>query len=156
MWKEADMAVNYRPEGYSDVTASFVVDDADAVLEFATAVLGAKERFNMRTPDGKIGHAELEIGDSVLFLSEASSSDQGKHMPAVVNVYVQDVDATYQKALAAGGTSLREPIDMFYGDRSAGVRDKAGNQWWLGTHVEDVPPDEMARRMKEWEAEHQG
>ena len=74
------MAVNYRPDGYHDVTASFMVDDAQSVLDFATGVLGAKERFNMRTPDGKIGHAELEIGDSVLFLSEASTSDQGVHM----------------------------------------------------------------------------
>ena len=150
------MAVDYRPKGYADVTASFAVDDADSVLDFATATLGAKERFNMRTPDGKVGHAELEIGDSVIFVSEASTSDQGVHMPAVVNVYVQDVDATYQKALGAGGTSLREPETMFYGDRSAGVRDKAGNQWWFATHVEDVPPDEMDRRMKEWEAQHKG
>ena len=150
------MAVNYRPEGYADVTASFVVDDAQSVLDFATGVLGAKERFNMRTPDGKIGHAELEIGDSVIFISEASSSDQGVHMPGVVNVYVQDVDATYQKALGAGGKSLREPQTMFYGDRSAGVQDQAGNQWWFATHVEDVPPQEMEQRMKEWEAQQQG
>jgi uncharacterized glyoxalase superfamily protein PhnB len=150
------MAVNYRPDGYHDVTASFVVDDAESVLAFATGALGARERFNMRTPDGKIGHAELEIGDSVLFLSEASSSDQGVHMPGSVNVYVQDVDAIYQKAIAAGATSLREPQDMFYGDRSAGVKDKAGNQWWLATHVEDVPPEEMDRRMKEWEAQLKG
>ena len=150
------MAVNYRPEGYADVTPSFVVDDAQSVLDFATGVLGAKERFNMRTPDGKIGHAELEIGDSVLFLSEASTSDQGVHMPGVVNVYLQDVDKVYAAAIAAGATSLREPEDMFYGDRSAGVRDKAGNQWWFATHVEDVPPEEMDRRMKEWEAQHQG
>jgi PhnB protein len=149
------MAVNYRPEGYADVTASFMVDGADAVVDFATQVLGAKERFNMRTPDGKIGHAELQIGDSVIFVSEASTSDQGRHMPAVVNVYVQDVDATYQKALAAGGKSLREPETMFYGDRSAGVQDPAGSQWWFATHVEDVPPEEMDRRMKEWEAQHQ-
>ena len=149
------MAVNYRPKGYSDVTASFMVDDADSVLDFATATLGAKERFNMRTPDGKIGHAELEIGDSVLFLSEASTSDQGKHMPGVINIYVKDVDDTYEKALGAGAKSLREPQTMFYGDRSAGVQDAAGDQWWFLTHVEDVPPQEMEQRMKEWEAQHQ-
>ena len=149
------MAVNYRPEGYADVTASFVVDGADSVVDFTTQVLGARERFNMRTPDGKIGHAELEIGDSVIFISEASSSDQGVHMPGVVNVYVQNVDATYQKALGAGGKSLREPQTMFYGDRSAGVQDGAGNQWWFATHVEDVPPQEMEQRMKEWEAQQQ-
>ena len=72
-----------------------------------------------------------------------------------VNVYVQDVDAIYQKALGAGGKSLREPQTMFYGDRSAGVQDKAGNQWWFATHVEDVPPQEMEQRMKEWEAQQQ-
>jgi uncharacterized glyoxalase superfamily protein PhnB len=77
-------------------------------------------------------------------------------MPGVVNVYVQDVDATYQKALGAGGKSLREPETIFYGDRSAGVQDAAGNQWWFATHVEDVPSQEMEQRMKEWEAQHQG
>jgi PhnB protein len=148
------MATNYRPDGYHDVTASFVVDGADAVVDFATKTLGARERFNMRTPDGKIGHAELEIGDSVLFVSEASSSDQGVHTPGVVNVYVQDVDDVYAKALDAGATSLREPEDQFYGDRSAGVRDAAGNQWWLATHVEDVSPEDMEKRMQEWQAQH--
>ena len=150
------MAVDYKPDGYHDLTPAFVVDDAQSVLDFATAALGAKERFIMRTPDGRIGHAELEIGDSVLFVAEASTSAQGDHMPGVVNVYVQDVDTTYRKALAAGGTSLREPETMFYGDRSAAVRDAAGNQWGFATHVEDVPPEEMDRRMKEWEAQHQG
>ena len=149
------MAVNYRPDGYHDVTASFVVDDAQSVLDFATGVLGAKERFNMRTPEGKIGHAELEFGDSVLFLSEASTSDQGVSMPGVVNIYLPDVDGAYAAAIAAGATSLREPADQFYGDRSAGVQDKAGNHWWLATHVEDVPPQEMEQRMKEWEVQHQ-
>jgi PhnB protein len=147
------MGVNYRPEGYNDVTASLMVNDAGAALEFAKQVLGAKERLNMSTPDGKIGHAELEIGDSVVMLADASTSDQGVHMPGVLNVYVQDVDATYAKALTAGGTSLREPENMFYGDRSAGVRDPSGNHWWLSTHVEDVPPDEMAKRAEEYQAQ---
>jgi uncharacterized glyoxalase superfamily protein PhnB len=150
------MAVNYRPEGYADVTANLIVNDAAATLEFAKQALGARERFNMPTPDGKIGHAELEIGDSVVMLADATTSDQGVAMPAALNVYVQDVDASYRKALAAGGTSLREPENMFYGDRSAGVRDPGGNHWWLATHIEEVPPDEMAKRAEEWQAQHQG
>jgi uncharacterized glyoxalase superfamily protein PhnB len=147
--------VNYRPEGYSDVTASLMVNDAGAALEFAKQVLGAKERLKMASPDGKIGHAEIEIGDSVVMLADASTSDQGVHMPGVLNVYVQDVDATYAKALAAGGTSLREPADMFYGDRSAGVQDPSGNHWWFATHVEDVSPEDMNKRAEEFMAQQQ-
>jgi len=147
------MGVNYRPEGYADVTAYLVVNDAGAALEFAKQVLGAQERFNMLTPDGKIGHAEIQIGDSVVMLADASTSDQGVHMPGVLNVYVQDVDDVYAKALAAGATSLREPEVQFYGDRSAGVKDAAGNHWWLATHVEDVSPDEMAKRAEEYSAQ---
>jgi PhnB protein len=147
------MAINYRPEGYNDVTAYLVVNDAGAALEFAKQVFGATERFTMLTPDNKIGHAEIQIGDSVVMLADASTSDQGVHMPGVLNVYVKDVDDVYAKALAAGGTSLREPADQFYGDRSAGAQDPSGNHWWMATHVEEISPDEMAKRAQEFQAQ---
>lgn len=106
----------------------------------------------MDAPGGKIGHAEVRIGDSVVMLADASTSDQGQVMPGMIHLYVDDVDKFYRRAIEAGGTSLREPVDQFYGDRSGGVKDPVGNHWWISTHVEDVPPGEMEERAKEWQA----
>jgi PhnB protein len=147
------MAVNPIPEGYHTVTPYLVVDGAEKVLDFVKQVFGAEERMRMDNPDGTIGHAEVTIGDSVVMTADASHSDQGRHMPGVLNVYVDDVDKTYRQAIEAGATSLREPTDQFYGDRSSGVQDAVGNQWWISTHVEDVSPEEMAKRAQEWEAQ---
>ena len=141
------MAVNPIPEGYRTVTPYLVVEGAATVLEFAKQAFGAEEKFRMDTADGSIGHAEMTIGDSVVMLGEAG--EENPPMPAMIHLYVEDCDATYERALAAGGKSAREPADQFYGDRSAGVRDPAGNLWWIATHVEDVPEDEMAKRMAE-------
>jgi PhnB protein len=143
------MAVNPIPEGYHSVTPYLIVDGAAALLEFVTKTFGAEERVRMDTPDGKIGHAEVSIGDSIVMIADAPTSDQGAHMPGVLHLYVDDADKTYRRAIEAGATSLREPADQFYGDRMAGVEDSLGNHWWIATHVEDVPPDEMARRAKE-------
>ena len=138
------------PDDYPRVCPYLVVDGAAAVIEFAKEVLGAIERGGRyTTPDGKIGHAEFMIGESVVMCADASASQDGKAFPAVLNVYVEDVDAVYAKALERGATSLREPADQFFGDRSAGVEDGAGNQWWIATHVEDVPPEELAKRAAE-------
>jgi PhnB protein len=93
-------------------------------------------------------HAELRIGDSIVMISDAS--ERAKATSAMVHVYVPNVDAVYQKALKAGGTSVMEPADMFYGDRSGGVTDPAGNQWHIGTHVEDVSPAELQKRAAEF------
>ena len=139
------MAVNHIPDGYHAVTSYFTVKGADRLLEFVKAVFGAKEVHRMNRSDGTIGHAELRIGDSVIMLSEANTEWPAN--PGGVYVYVPDVDATYQKALAAGATSLRAPEDQFYGDRGAGIRDASGVTWWIGTHVEDVSPAEMQKRM---------
>jgi PhnB protein len=89
-------------------------------------------------------HAEVRIGDSVVMMGEPA--DESSLMPGMIHLYVDDVDTTYQRALQAGATSLREPEDQFYGDRSAGVRDAFGNVWWIATHKEDVSPEEMKRR----------
>jgi len=93
-------------------------------------------------------HAELRIGDSIVMISD--SSERAKASSAMLHVYVPNVDAVYQKALKAGATSVMEPADMFYGDRSGGVKDPAGNQWHIGTHIEDVSPTELKKRAAEF------
>ncbi len=139
------MAVKPIPEGYHSVTPYLIVQGAAQLIDFMKEALGAEETFRMPTPSGAIGHAEVKIGDSMVMLADASGAENPP-MPAMLHVYVEDVDAKYRRALQAGATSVREPADQFYGDRSAGVKDKFGNQWWLATHVEDVPPEEMAKR----------
>ena len=143
------MAVKPIPEGYHTVTSYLVVDGAEKTLEFTKQAFGAQERFRMDNPDGTIGHAEVQIGDSVVMMADASHSDQGRHMPGVLHLYVEDMDKIYRQAIEAGATSLREPQTQFYGDRTGGVKDEAGNHWWISTHVEDVPPEEMAKRAQE-------
>ncbi|HEX9545746.1 MAG TPA: VOC family protein, partial [Acidimicrobiales bacterium] len=110
---------------------------------------GADELLRMNTPEGKVGHAEVKIGDSTVMLADATTTEQGQAMPTILYLYVEDVHKTYRRAVEAGGVSLREPADQFYGDRNASVRDPVGNQWWIATHVEDVSPEEAARRAAE-------
>ncbi len=135
------------PEGYRNVTPYLVNEGADRVIRFLRQAFGAAEKFPpMRRPDGTIMHAEMRVGDSAVMLAEAS----GECHPtsACFYVYVEDVDGTYRRALQAGAISVTEPRDRFYGDRSAGVRDPAGNFWWIATHKEDVPSEEMERRFR--------
>lgn len=134
------------PDGYQAVIPYLVVDGAAKLIAFLEQTFHAKELMRMAGPDGKIGHTEVRIGDCVVMLSDAK--DPWKPMPAMIMVYTEDVDAAYQRALQAGATSVREPQDQFYGDRSAGVTDVCGNQWWIATHVEDVSEEEMTRRHK--------
>ena len=144
------MAVKAIPDQYHSVQPYLLVEDAAGLIEFIRATFGAEEALRMPQPDGRIGHAEMRIGDSIVMLAEASTAEgSGEPMPATVMTYVEDADATFQRALEAGATSLREPADQFYGDRSAGVVDPFGNRWWFHTHVEDVSPDEAARRAQE-------
>ncbi len=98
----------------------------------------------METPDGRVSHAEVRIGDSIVMMGEPT--ERTETQPAHLYVYVNDTDETYDRALKAGAVSLMEPKDQFYGDRNAGVKDAFGNVWWIATHVEDVPPEEMRRR----------
>jgi len=142
------MAVQPIPDGYPRVTPYLVVDGAADCLDFMRDVLGAEERFRMEGPNGTIGHAETAIGDSVLMVGDAN--EEHAPQPAMLHVYVEDCDATFQRALAAGATGVREPTDEFYGDRRADVRDRFGNLWSLATHVEDVPQEEMEKRAREW------
>lgn len=139
--------VNPIPSGYHTVTPYIVVPNAGSVIDFAKQAFGATERMRHLDDAGRVMHAEITIGDSVVMIGEPT--EEWKPMPATLHLYVKDSDATYRQAISAGGRSLREPRTEFYGDRMAGVADAQGNQWWLSTHVEDVSPEEMERRAKQ-------
>ncbi|MFL5825958.1 MAG: VOC family protein [Thermoleophilaceae bacterium] len=149
------MATQPIPEGYHAVTPYLAVDDAAQAIDFYKRAFGARERMRMDAPGGKIGHAELEFGDSIVMLSDPfpqSSSRPPKELggtSAAFFLYVDDVDQITQQAVDAGATLTKPVEDMFWGDRSGQVEDPFGHQWQLATHTEDVPPEEMARRAKE-------
>lgn len=138
------MAVKPIPDGYHSVTPHLTVPGVAKLIEFLKKAFDAKELGRHATPDGGIMHAEVRIGDSVVMMGEPRSG--GAPMPTMLYLYVPDIDAVYRRAVQAGGVSLMEPADQFYGDRKAGVRDPSGNQWWIATHTEDVAPAEMAKR----------
>jgi PhnB protein len=140
------------PEGYPRVTPYLIVDGASSAIDFYTSVLGATERMRMDAPGDKVGHAELEIGDSVIMLADESPEMDARGprtvggTPVSLYVYVEDVDSVFERAVDAGATALRPVEDRFYGDRTGSFEDPFGHQWNVGTHVEDVPPDEMEKR----------
>jgi len=148
------MAVKPIPDGYHTVTPYLAVDDAAEAIEYYTKAFGATERVRMEAPGGKIGHAELEIGDSLVMLSDAlpqfSTRPPNELGGTSVSVfmYVEDVDAVVKQAVDAGGTVTMEIADQFWGDRFGSVQDPFGHLWSIATHVEDVPPEEMAERTK--------
>ena len=137
-------AVRPIPEGMPTITPYLVVKGAAQLVEFIENAFLAREKYWHAGEDGTIQHAEFWIGDSPIMLGEAKGP--WKPMQANLNVYVEDCDEVYKRAIKAGGKSLREPATQFYGDRSAGVEDPCGNYWWLSTHVEDVSPEEIERR----------
>jgi PhnB protein len=147
--------VNPVPEGYPRVTPYLIVDGAAEAIGFYTHVLGASERMRMAAPDGRIGHAELSVGDSMIMLADERtemgvlSPRSVGGTPVTLHTYVEDVDAAFERAIAAGAKSLRAVEDRFYGDRSGQFEDPFGHRWDVASHVEDVPPDEMSRRATE-------
>jgi len=141
------MAVKPIPEGFHSVTPFLIIKGTRELIKFLQAAFEAKELFKMEAPDGAIIHAEVKIGDSIIMMGE--SSEKYPPVPAGMYVYVEDVDYVYKKAVAAGAVSTAEPADQFYGDRTAGVKDSFGNTWWIGTHIEDVSPEEMKKREEE-------
>jgi PhnB protein len=149
------MATKPIPEGYNTLTPYLAVDDAVQAMEYYKKAFGAKERMRMPAPDGKIAHAELEIGDSVVMLSDPfpqASTRPPKELggtSASVFMYVEDVDATVKQAVDAGATVTMEVADQFWGDRFGSIQDPFGHSWSIATHVEDVPPEQMAERAKE-------
>jgi PhnB protein len=150
---------NPIPKGYHTVTPSLTVRNAAEAIEFYKKALGAEERMRMPTPDGKIGHAELKIGDSIVFLND-EMPNMGHKSPQTLGgttgslfIYVEDVDNAFQKAVNAGGKTKMAVTDMFWGDRYGQFIDPFGHTWGLATHVEDVPEQEMEKRMRAWSAQ---
>jgi PhnB protein len=141
------MAVKPRPDGYHSVTPYLVVDGAARVIDFLKQVFNAEEVMRLAAPGGRIGHAEMRIGDSVVMLGDAH--DGHPPMQAMLHVYVDDADAIHQRAVGTGATSVQAPADQFYGDRSGAVKDPWGNQWWIATRIEDVTPEELRRRAED-------
>ena len=133
------------PEGHHTVTPYLVVAGVSKLIDFAKQAFGATEVHLSKRPDGTVMHAEIKIGDSIVMMGEGQNS---KNFPGMLHLYMEDVDGVYQRAIQAGAKSLREPADQLYGDRTSGVEDAFGNQWWIATHIEDVTPEEMERRAK--------
>ena len=148
------MAVQPVPDGYHTVSPYLAVEDAATAIDYYKKAFGATERVRMETPDGKIGHAELEIGDSIVMLADPfpQASTKPPHelggTSAGVFLYVEDVDQVVKRAVEAGATVTMEVADQFWGDRFGTVTDPFGHVWSVATHVEDVPPAEMAERAK--------
>ena len=149
------MPVNHIPEGYHSVTPYLVIDGAADALEFYKKAFGATELMRMPGPGGKIGHAEIMIGDSHIMLAD-EHPDEGHRGPKSIGgtpvgimLYVPDVDAMFRTAISLGAKETRPVENQFYGDRSGSLTDPFGHNWMISTHVEDVAPEEMERRMKE-------
>jgi PhnB protein len=142
------------PEGLSTLTPYLAVDDAANAIEYYKRAFGAKERSRMHGPDGKIGHAELQIGDGVFMLSDPfpqSSTKPPRELggtSASVFMYVEDVDAVVEKAIDEGATLTMEVADQFWGDRFGSITDPFGHSWSIATHIEDLTPEEIEERGK--------
>ena len=148
------MAVKAIPEGYHTLTPSLTVKDGAKAIDFYKKAFGAHERMRLAGPDGRLMHAELQMGDSIVMLGE-EMPDMGCKAPVSVGavsgslyVYVPDVDAAFKRAVEAGAKALTPPSDMFWGDRFGTVEDPSGHRWGLATHKEDPSPAEMEKRQK--------
>jgi len=141
---------NPIPEGYHSVTPYLTVSDVAKLMDFIAKAFGGTERGKLAGPDGRIAHAEMLIGNSIVMMGQPQNEADVRR--TMLYLYVPDVDATYRRSLAAGAVSVREPKDQFYGDRNGMVKDPTGNDWYIGTHVEDVSMEEMERRMKAQQA----
>jgi PhnB protein len=142
------------PEGYHTATPYLYIKGAASAIDFYKKAFGATELFRMAGPDDKVGHAEIKIGDSPIMMAD-ENADMGALSPQTIGgtpmsimLYVEDVDAVFNQAVAAGAEQLRPVADQFYGDRTGGLKDPFGFQWWIATHVEDVSPEEMDKRAK--------
>jgi PhnB protein len=146
------MTVKAKPDGYHSVTPYLIAKDAGEAIDYYKKVFGAQELFRLSGPDGKVGHAELKIGDSVVMLADENpgmgslSPQTIGGSPVMLVLYVDNVDEVIPRAVAAGAKIVRPVADQFYGDRTGGIVDPYGHHWHLATHKEDVPPDEMKRR----------
>lgn len=140
------------PEGYHTATPYLIVKGGVDAIEFYKKAFGAKESFRMMRPDGRVGHAEIKIGDSVIMLADehpeigARSPQTIGGSPISIHLYVEDVDAVFNRAVAAGAKVQRPLQDQFYGDRTGGLLDPFGHAWYVATHVEDIAPEELQKR----------
>ncbi len=147
------MKVRPIPEGYHSLTPYLIVKGAAKALDFYAKAFGARELFRMPQPDGRIGHAEMQIGNSRFMLAD-EFPERGIRAPSgtppvSLMIYCEDVDSMWKRAIAAGGKQDRPLTNQFYGDRSGTLIDPFGHHWTIATHVEDVSPQEMERRMKQ-------
>jgi PhnB protein len=140
------------PEGYGAVTPYLIVDGAARAIEFYKQAFGAEETFRMEAPGGRVGHAEIKIGDSHVMLAD-EHPEMGARGPRTIGgspislvLYVEDVDATVSRAVEAGAKLTRPVANQFYGDRTGGLEDPFGHAWYVATHVEDVSEEEMKKR----------
>ena len=140
------MAVKPIPEGFHTLTPYLTVDDAQGLINFVQRAFDGQVTYRMNDEQGNVRHVEMKIGDSMVMIGQAR--DEWKSRPGMFVLYVPDCDAVYKKAVDAGATVVRELATQAYGDRSGGVQDSQGNQWWISTHVEDVSPEEVERRLK--------
>ena len=147
------MAAKPIPEGYHTATPYLIIKNAAKAIEFYKQAFGAKETMRFPAPGGKIGHAEIRIGDSAIMMAD-EFPEKGVRSPesfggsaVMILLYVEDVDAVTARAIAAGAKSVRPVQDQFYGDRSGTIADPFGHVWTISTHKEDVSPEEMQRRM---------
>ena len=149
------------PEGYHSVTPYLIIKDAAMAIDFYKRAFGAMELMRMPTPEGRIGHAEIRIGDSAIMLAD-EYPEMGHRSPQSLGgtgvslmVYVERVDETFKKAIAAGATEVQPLKDQFYGDRSGTLQDPFGHVWTIATHIEDIEPAEMQRRLKQFSEKQQ-
>jgi uncharacterized glyoxalase superfamily protein PhnB len=145
------MAVKPIPDGFHTVTPYLIVKGAAKLLDFLEQAFRAEETFRMPGPEG-IMHAEVKIGDSFVMMSDAMG-EYGP-TPTMLFLYVEDVDGVHKRAVQTGATSVQEPQNQFWGDRAGAVKDSFGNTWWIATHVEDVPMEELERRQREMAPQH--
>ena len=144
------------PEGYHTITPYLAVENATEAIDFYKRALGAEEKVRMDGPGGAIMHAELQVGDSIIMLSDPfpqASTKPPKELGGTsvsIFAYVENIDDVYKQAIDAGASSLMEPDDMFWGDRFGSVQDPFGHSWTIATHIEDVEPEEMQRRSEEF------
>ena len=149
------MSAKPIPEGYHTATPYLIIKGAAKAIDFYKEAFGATELFRLTAPDGKLGHAEIKIGDSPIMMADehpemnALGPEAVGGSPITLLLYVEDVDAMFKQAIASGATEVRPVADQFYGDRSGIVKDPFGHTWSIATHVEDVSPEEIDKRMSE-------
>ena len=140
------MSASPIPKGYHTITPYFSVRDAHGLVDFLKRAFDSVAEVHTM-PDGSILNAQVQVGDSMVLIGQAPKDRPAEQlMPAMLYMYVEDVDSVYRKAIAAGAESIIEPRDQFYGDRVGAVKDLAGNQWWIATHKEEMSSEEMTRR----------